>query len=144
MIVLRDKLFTGLGDGFGGKRNDIIRDRTLKKLDSYKNFGPWEVELSDNAKLQYEDAEAEFTEKDLSIIDSILLELETKPFSGNYGQHPLWEFRDKTNECVVWSAVINEKNRLNYLIFKTQNYILVTNLIGHTVIDKDYAVRPKI
>lgn len=144
MIILRNKLFTGWADGFGGKKSDIIRDRNLKKSDSYKNYGPWRVELCEVAQDQYEDPDSKFTEKDLNTIDAIIEEIKTKPFSGNYGQHPLWEFRDKTHECVVWSAVINEKDRLNYLIFKTQNFIQVTNLIGHTVIDKEYAVRPKI
>lgn len=144
MIVLRNKLFTGLDDGFEGKKGDIIRDRNLKKSDSYKNFGPWVVRLSDNAQDQYEDPESEFSEKDLNTIDSIIEELKTKPFSGSFKQHPLWEFRDKTHECVVWSSVINEKNRLNYLIFKKQNIIVVTNLIGHAVIDHEYAIRPKL
>lgn len=133
-----------MNDGFGGKKCDIIRDRSLKKSDSYKNFGPWEVDWSENAKMEYEDADSVFTDKDLDVIDKIAIELETKPFQGNYGQHPLWEFRDKSHECVVWSSVINKKNRLNYLIFKTQNYILITNLIGHSVLNMEYNVRPNI
>lgn len=71
-------------------------------------------------------------------------ELKTKPFQGNFEQHPLWEFYDADNECVVWSAKINKEDRLTYLIFKFQNIILVTNLIGHNVINLPYAKRPDI
>ena len=141
MIVLRNKFFVGLGDGFGGKKGDIVRTCFLKKSDSYKNFGPWEVDLSENARGEYREFE---DIRDLDRIDKILEEIETHPFQGSVGQHPLWEFYDKVNECVVWSAIINKEDRLNYLIFKQQNYILVTNLVGHFVIDREYAIRPKI
>jgi Txe/YoeB family toxin of Txe-Axe toxin-antitoxin module len=77
-------------------------------------------------------------------IREIIEELETKPYQGSYGQHPLWDYRDKTNECVVWSAEIDNENRINYLIFKYQNYILITNIGGHKVIDSEYSIRPKI
>jgi Txe/YoeB family toxin of Txe-Axe toxin-antitoxin module len=138
MIILRKKQFSG-DDGFGGKKGKILRTK-FRKLDSYKPFGPWEVHLTENAEDEY----MEFDVKDRNIISKILEKLKTKPYSGNYGQHPLWEFYDKDNECVVWSAKINDKDRLNYLIFKTQNYILVTNLIGHTIIENSYANRPKL
>lgn len=141
MIVLRNKLFVGLDDGFGGKKGDIVRTSFLRKSDSYKNNGPWVVDMSENAKDEYREFE---DNKDVDKIDKILKEIETRPFQGTVGQHPLWEFYDKKNECVIWSAVINREDRLNYLIFKQQNYILVTNLIGHFVIDREYAVRPKI
>ena len=65
--------------------------------------------------------------------------IKTKPFQGNYGQHPLWEFYDLKDECVVWSAEIDDENRMNYLIFKQINYILIINLIGHNVVDIEYA-----
>jgi Txe/YoeB family toxin of Txe-Axe toxin-antitoxin module len=138
MIKFKRKIFS-LDDGFGGKKGKIVRSK-FRKSDSYKPFGPWKVELTDNAI----DELSEFPEEDEVKIKKILEELKTKPYSGNYGQHPLWEFYDKDNECVVWSAKINDRDRLNYLIFKTQNYILVTNLIGHTIIENSYANRPKL
>lgn len=66
-------------------------------------------------------------------------EIAIKPFQGLFGQHPLWEFYDIKNECVVWSAEIDSENRVNYLVFKGINYILVTNLLGHNIIDIEYA-----
>lgn len=140
MIVLRNKLFVGLNDGFGGKKGRIKRNPRIRRTDSYKNFGPWIVKLSDNA----EDEFMELDKRDKERVKRILKELETKPFQGSCGQHPLWEFEDIDNECVVWSAIINEEDRLNYLIYKQQNYIEVINLIGHVVIDSKYAIRPKI
>ena len=142
MIILRNKLFVGWNDGFEGMKGRIKRNPKLKKSDSYRNFGPWKVKLSDNADMEYQDPI--FSDKDLDRIDKILKELETKPFQGAYNQHPLWEFYDTENMCIIWSAEINKENRLNYLIFKQLNYILVTNLIGHFVIDTEYAKRPKI
>jgi Txe/YoeB family toxin of Txe-Axe toxin-antitoxin module len=136
MILIRNKHFS-LNDGFGGKKGQIIRSTI--KLDSYKKFGPWKVELSENAYDNYQEFDMDGQKK----IDKMLAELRTKPFQGSFGQHPLWNFKDKVDECVVWSAEINDKDRLNYLIFKSQNYILVTNLIGHEVINLGYAVRPK-
>jgi len=91
--------------------------------------------LSENACDEYQ----ELDDKQQKIVDSILKELETKPFQGNYGQHPLWEFYDEDNECVIWSAEIDSENRVNYLIFKSINYILVTNLLGHSIIEIEYA-----
>lgn len=141
MILLRNKLFVGLGDGFGGKKGKIKRNPKIRRTDSYKNWGPWIVKLSDNADEEF----LELEKKDKEKVLKILKELETKPYQGNYGQHPLWEYDDTVDyDCVVWSAIINDEDRLNYLIFKTQNQIQVTNLIGHTVIDMKYAIRPKI
>lgn len=143
MIVLRNKLFVGRDDGFEGKKGKIFRVSFLKKSDSYRNFGPWRVKLSDNALEELEDDEV-FSDRDIIKIRKIVKELETRPFQGSFGQHPLWEFDDKDRECTVWSAIIDEGNRLNYLVYKQQNYILVTNLIGHNVINIGYAKRPKI
>lgn len=137
MLIKREKQFIGLDDGFGGKKGHIIRSGW--KSDAFKKFGPWRVEMSENAKDQYENGD--LTNKDINKVDLILKELETKPYQGKFGQHPLWNFKDKTDECIVWSAEINDKDRLNYLIFKSQNYILVTNLLGHEVIDLGYAKR---
>jgi Txe/YoeB family toxin of Txe-Axe toxin-antitoxin module len=138
MIEFRQKEFVGLQDGFGGKLGRI--KRSGKKSDSYKNFGPWEVSLCDSAKDEY----MELNDKDMDRVDKIMKEIETKPYQGNYEQHSLWEFYDADNECVVWSAKINNKDRLTYLIFKFQNIILVTNLVGHNVINIPYAERPNI
>ncbi len=135
MILGRQKLFVGLQDGFSGKKGKIKRTRIFKRSSSYKKFGPWEISLSENACDEYQ----ELDDKQQKIVDSILKELETKPFQGNYGQHPLWEFYDEDNECVIWSAEIDSENRVNYLIFKSINYILVTNLLGHSIIDIEYA-----
>ena len=141
MIILRNKSYGNIDDGFKGKKGDIKRVNALfRKSDSYKKDGPWEVEFSERADEELN----EFSENLRKRIRAIKEELEHHPYEGNYGQHPLWEFYDTKNECVVWSAEINEKNRLNYLIFKQQNYILVTNLIGHNVIDIRYNNRPKI
>ncbi len=140
MKVLRQKEFVGLGDGFGGKKGRINKSRLLKKSDSFEKFGPWNIDLSENAD---EDL-LELDDNKTKLIQKILKELETKPYQGNYGEQPLWEFQDKDNECVIWSAEIDDKNRITYLIFKQQNYILITNIGGHKVIDMDYAVRPKI
>lgn len=125
------------------KKEKIKRNPRIKKSDSYKKFGPWKVKFSDNAKDELCD-DSVFSESDVSKIQKIVKELETKPFQGSFGQHPLWEFHDTNDECVIWSAEINKENRLNYLIFKQLNYILVTNLIGHYVVDTEYAKRPKI
>ena len=94
--------------------------------------------MSENALDQYPDLDT----KDQNKVDLILKELEIKPYQGSYGQHPLWDFIDRAHECVIWSAEINDEDRLNYLIFTRQNYILVTNLIGHEVINIEYAKRP--
>jgi Txe/YoeB family toxin of Txe-Axe toxin-antitoxin module len=135
MILLRQKQFTGRDDGFEGKKGDIKRSK-FRRSPSYKKFGPWEVRFSDNAEDEYKE---DLDEKQQRIVDKIMKELETKPFQGNYGQHPLWEFYDSMNECVVWSAEIDDENRLNYLIFKSINCILVINLVGHKVVDIEYA-----
>lgn len=139
MILLRQKLFIGLEDGFGGKKGRIFRSKLFKKSDAFEKFGPWIVELSENADNDI----IELDDKDTRKVQDILEELKTKPYQGNYGQHPLWEFYDKDNECVIWSAEINLKDRITYLIFKTHNYILITNIGGHKVIDMEYAVQPK-
>lgn len=138
MIEFRQKEFVGLQDGFGGKLGKI--KRSGKKSDSYKNFGPWKVSMSENAEDEYLD----LSKKDEETVDKIIEEIKTKPYQGNYKQHPLWEFYDADNECVVWSAKINDTDRLTYLIFKFQNIILVTNLVGHNVINLPYAQRPNI
>ncbi len=135
MILSRQKLFVGLQDGFGGKKGRIKRTRIFKRSPSYKKFGPWDVDLSENAYDEYQ----EFDDKQQKKIDLMLAELRTKPFQGSFGQHPLWEFYDEDNECVVWSAEIDEENRMNYLIFKQTNTILITNLLGHNIIDIEYA-----
>lgn len=134
MKLSRQKLFANLNDGFGGKKGDIKRSK-FRRSPSYKKFGPWKVELSENATEEFQ----EFSLEDRQKIQKIVEEIATKPFQGNYGQHPLWEFYDTENECVVWSAEIDSENRVNYLIFKSINYILVTNLIGHNIIDIEYA-----
>ena len=139
MIVKRQKIFGNLQDGFGGKKNDIVwcgRHRSS----AYNNFGPWIVELSDNADDEYTGLDDKSAKKVTNIIE----ELKTKPYQGSYGQHPLWDFRDKNNECVVWSSEIDKENRLNYLIFRYQNYILVTNIGGHRVINHDYAIKQEL
>ena len=133
MILSRQKLFGNLSDGFGGKKFDIKRSK-FRRSPSYKKFGPWTVRLSENAYDEYQDLDDESQEK----IDIMISELETKPFQGSYGQHPLWEFYDTTNECVVWSAEIDSENRMNYLIFKQTNDILISNLVGHNVINIEY------
>jgi hypothetical protein len=48
MIIFRQKIFGSFQDGFKGKRGDIARSK--KKSDSYKKFGPWQVDLSDLAQ----------------------------------------------------------------------------------------------
>lgn len=144
MILLRRKHFTGLNDGFGGIKGRIFKTKFQKPLKGHtEHQGPWKVELAENAEEELLDIDY-FSEKDLDKIEKILKEIETKPYQGSFEQHPLWEFYDRFNEFVVWSAKINEEDRLNYVIFKQQNYILVINLMGHHVIDMSYANRPKI
>lgn len=138
MIEFRQKEFIGLQDGYGGKLGKI--KKSGKKSDSYKNFGPWEVRFCEAA----DDEFLELEDKDANTVREIKKHLEKNPFFGKYGQHPLWEFYDEDNECVVWSAKINDKDRLTYLIFKFQNIVLITNLIGHNVINLPYAQRPNI
>lgn len=135
------KEFGDRNDGFGGKKGEILRSRFFKKSDSYKKFGPWKIEMSDLAKDEIVDLkmESESTYKKLS---NLIKDLEIHPYQGSYGQHPLWEFYDKENECVVWSAELTNEDRVTYLIFKQQNYILITNILGHFVIENKYAVRP--
>ena len=85
--------------------------------------------------------------EDLGIGDKIrdiLSELETKPYQGSYGQHPLWEFYDKDHLNVIWSAEINDKDRITYVISTSLNCITVTNIGGHKVLDMSYAVRPSL
>lgn len=138
MIVKRQKCFIGLDDGFAGLKGLIYR--VGKKSDAYKKFGPWEVVMTDNAIDEYN--ELDKTNRD--IVDNILKELETKPFQGNYGQHPLWEWGVKQQDCVLWSAEVNDKDRVTYAIYKFQNQIRVTNVIGHMIVDREYALRPEL
>jgi Txe/YoeB family toxin of Txe-Axe toxin-antitoxin module len=144
MIIKRKiKEFSERFKGFLGR---IKRDVLLKLSDSYKPFGPWEIDWCDEAVEQYEcdDDDEMFSNKDLDRIDCIAKEIAKHPYEGNYGQHPLFSYYDKDKEFVVWSAIINEKDRFVYLISKTHNYILITNLKGHHILDMSYAVRPKL
>lgn len=102
MILIREKRFIGLNDGFGGKKGQIKRLR--RKSDSYKKFGPWIVEMSENALDQYPELNSEDQKK----VDLILEELKTKPYQGSYGQHPLWDFVDTSHECV--KVILFSKN----------------------------------
>ena len=138
MITFKQKEYGNLEDGFGGKKSDILRSRLFKKSDSYKKFGPWKIENSERADEELN----ELSDSLLSKFKKLVKDLETHPYQGSYGQHPLWEFYDKENECVVWSAELTNEDRVTYLIFKQQNYILITNILGHFVIENKYAVRP--
>ena len=135
MIVLRQKEFIGLDDGFGGAKGQVIR--VGKKSDAYKKFGPWKIKVEEVAEDDYSLLSLENRNK----VDRILEELKTKPFQGNCGQHPLFEWAIKGQPCVVWSAEINEKDRITYLIYKFQNYISVINIGGHKIADQGYAIR---
>lgn len=140
MIILRNKQFAASydPDGFGGKSGRIVLvGKLFRKSVTYNKLGPWRVELTENADNELREPD-HWTNADIIKIDKIIEEIKLKPYQGSLGQHPLWNFRDKDNECVIWSAEINKEDRLNYLIFKQQNYILVTNLIGHNVIDINY------
>lgn len=144
MIVLRNKKFSQFdSDNFGGLKARLRRNRNLKPLGKYEHQGPWTVKLSENAEDEFNDEEY-WSASDLNKVSKILKEIETRPYQGSFEQHPLWEFYDNLNEFVIWSAKINEEDRLNYVIFKKQNYILVINLMGHHVMDVSYANRPKI
>ena len=138
IIRQRQKLYGDLNDGFKGKKKDILRSRLFRKSDSYKKFGPWTVEFSELSLDDMEDLDSATYSK----LEKIVKDLEIHPYQGSYGQHPLWEFYDKENECVVWSAELTNEDRVTYLIFKQQNYILITNILGHFVIENKYAVRP--
>lgn len=134
MILGRQKLFGNREDRFEGKKGEIRRSK-FRRSPSYKKFGPWTVKLSENAYDEYLDLDDDSQAK----VDKMMEELKTKPFQGNYGQHPLWEFYDVMNECIVWSAEIDNENRMNYLIFKNTNDVVIINLIGHNVVDIEYA-----
>lgn len=141
MKIFRQKLFVGLEDGFGGKLGRIKRIG-IRRSDSYKPYGPWIVNYSDNAQNELEDIEY-FSREDLIKIQSIVNEIRTKPYQGKFDQHPLWEFVDLDHNSVVWSAKINEKDRLVYLIFTGEDKILILNLKGHTVTNLGYSLSSK-
>ena len=138
MIEFRQKEFVGLQDGFAGKLGRI--KRSGKKSDAYRKFGPWKVSMCENA----EDEFVEMDDRDANTVKKIMEEIKTNPYQGNFEQHPLWEFFDADRECVVWSAKINEKDRMTYFIYMFQNEIRISNLVGHYVTNIPYAERPDI
>lgn len=142
MIEFRQKEFVGLQDGFGGKKGLIKRVGIRRNQSSYKNFGPWTVTWGGNALDDYSNEDDYFTPQDLNKIAEIEKWISKHPYEENsnkYGQHPLWEFIDTSHEAVIWSAKINDKDRLNYLIFKNTNQIIIINCRGHNVIDMSYS-----
>lgn len=137
MIIFRQKAFGNLQDGYGGKKADIywLGVKSGGRSATHKNLGPWTVAWGEIAEEEYLDLE---DQSKVNRIKKIVEDLKYHPYQGKYSQHPLWDFLDRTHECVVWSAKINEKDRLNYLIFKYSNYILITNISKHKVIGYTY------
>lgn len=137
MLIFRQKLFFG-NDGYGGVKGRI--KPAAKRSDSYRKFGPWEVRLCEFAADEYKNLD----EEDVKTVDNIIKRISVNPFWGKYGQHPLWDYYDSMNEFVIWSAEINNEDRMTYFISKLQNIILITNLVGHFIVDRPYANRPNI
>lgn len=111
-----------------------IKRSGIRISSQFKKFGPWKVDFFD----EFDDNYAELSERDQKKVDMMIKQLKIKPYQGTFGQHPLWEFYDQDNECVIWSAEINPKDRLNYLIFKKDNTIKIINLLGHSVLGMNY------
>ena len=103
MILGRQKLFGNREDRFEGKKGEIRRSK-FRRSPSYKKFGPWTVKLSENAYDEYLDLDDDSQAK----VDKMMEELKTKPFQGNYGQHPLWEFYKLIKKTNKLQKLINE------------------------------------
>lgn len=145
MIIKRQKQFVGLQDGFCGKKG-LIKKIGLKRASNYNNLGPWEVIWGEVAGEDYYNTDEYFTSQDIKRIDEIINWIKKHPWEENsnkYSQHPLFEFVDQTHETVVWSAEINKRDRLVYLVSKVANQILVINCRGHNVIDIGYSLNSK-
>lgn len=142
MIRFRQKEFGNLQDGYLGKLGEI-KKIGLRRDAHYNYKGPWNIVWGEVASDDYSNVDDYFTPEDIKRINKIEEWIKKHPFgkdNNEYNQHPLWEFVDQTHETEIWSANINEKDRLIYLISKVKNHILIINCREHFVTNIPYSL----
>lgn len=155
MIILRKKTKTftvpfkprtaNIGPNSFGIAPDDIIEKGPKP--SPNPFTEYNVIWTENANDNYSQCLLDnyYSPQDINRIDKIIALIKKNPYASGpnslkycYGIHPLWRFEDKKNRFTIWAADITKKDRLVYLVFKSQNSIIVINCKGHSIGDLGY------
>lgn len=112
-----------------------IKKIKRSKSPSYRNNGPWDYILSEQAEQDLFDISPDLVKTFSKVIEDILIH----PYEGNVGQHPLWQFIDLDDTGVIWSCSLTRYDRITYLISKDTNSIIILNVGGHRVKSMTYS-----
>lgn len=154
MIILRKKTKTftiplkprtaNIGPNpFGIDPGDIIENGPKPPANPFSEYNI--VWLDEAEDIYLRNPGNYYSPQEIKRIDKIINLIKQNPYASGpgslkycYGIHPLWRFQDKKNRFTTWVADITKKDRLVYLVFKSQNSIIVINCKGHTVGDLGY------